>query len=480
MKVKEFALGHWLRKKIILPIKKNIEAYQRRVRLSLSWRLALNYLRLWIISGVLFFLLFQVLYIYVTYNSYAALAEKTIVRFESKGKIFIDEVNPYYEHGIYLTITDLETNEIVYSDLDIELKQFSGILKYIHFDASSRYHRLIMEDGMDFQIGSQAYEALFYYNMTNDYKMLNQLTFNLILIYILLLFFTIKEGKKNNAKVLSPIQEMSLTAGRLTASNLSSERINVEGTNNELKDLAIVFNDMLDRLDNFYENQKQFVSNASHELRTPIAVIQGYSNMLNRWGSRDASVLQESVVAIQMEASAMQSLVEKLLFLSRHDKRTLKLDKRLFNIKPLIEDMVKETEMVVLKRNIEGMVLENVVVYGDKQSLKQAIRVFIDNAVKYTNDGDSIRISCRNIDGDCVIGVEDTGIGMEQKDLNNLFERFYRSDEVRNRKIEGHGLGLSIAKLIISAHTGRIRIRTQFMKGTSFFITIPRKRSHGG
>ncbi len=105
-----------------------------------------------------------------------------------------------------------------------------------------------------------------------------------------------------------------------------------------------------------------------------------------------------------------------------------------------------------------------------------AIRVFIDNAQKYTEDGDSIRISCENRQGDCVITVEDTGVGMKKKDLDNIFNRFYRADDVRDRKIEGHGLGLSIAKLIILAHTGRIKIRTQYTKGTSFIVTIPKVR----
>jgi signal transduction histidine kinase len=138
--------------------------------------------------------------------------------------------------------------------------------------------------------------------------------------------------------------------------------------------------------------------------------------------------------------------------------------------------MVKETRLVTTNRIIESPILENVVVYGDKQALKQAIRVFIDNAVKYTKDGDTITICCKNDSGDCVITVVDTGIGMTRKDVEHIFERFYRSDQVRDEKIYGHGLGLSIAKLIILGHTGRIKVRSQFTKGTTFTITLPRRR----
>ena len=262
----------------------------------------------------------------------------------------------------------------------------------------------------------------------------------------------------------------------MTVNNLHSERLNVEGMKNELKDLAVVFNDMLDRLETSYDSQKQFVSDASHELRTPIAVVQGYANMLKRWGSKDEEILEESIEAIQNEAKAMQDLVEKLLFLSRHDKKTLKLEKKHFNMRPVVEEMVKETKLVAGDRIVECPCLEDVDVYGDKQSLKQAMRVFIDNAIKYTKEGDKIIISCQNVRGSCVISIEDTGIGMTKKDVDNIFQRFYRSDQVRNQKIEGHGLGLSIAKLIIMAHTGRIKIRSQYTKGTSFTVTLPRVR----
>ena len=106
--------------------------------------------------------------------------------------------------------------------------------------------------------------------------------------------------------------------------------------------------------------------------------------------------------------------------------------------------------------------------------MEQAVRVFVDNAIKYSSEGDRITISCKNEKGTCIISVEDTGIGMREKDMDNIFERFYRSDDVRNRSIGGHGLGLSIAKLIILKHTGSIKIRSQYLKGSCFTIVLPR------
>lgn len=462
--------------KTILPLRKKRLEVAGGIRLSITHRIAMNYLKLLLISGVLFFLIFPFLYLSAQRTFYADKAKEIVRNLKLNGKSYGIEVNPYSSIGINMILIEKANDREVYNDLNYQLKSFGGIFKSIHYNSSDQMNRLIIDEEIEFQMSGSKYLGVFYYNLTSDFNRMLPLMFNLVFLYLLIILFIIKEGRKDNIKLLQPIQSMSATVNHLTVNNLNSERLNVQGTKNELKDLAVVFNNMLDRLETSYESQKQFVSNASHELRTPIAVIQGYVNMLDRWGSRDQEILEESIDAIKNEAKSMQELVEKLLFLSRHDKRTLKIEKKIFNMRPVVEEMVKETKLVAANRIIECPFLEDVNVYGDKQALKQAIRVFIDNAAKYSLDGDTIRISCKNMQGDCVISVEDTGIGMTRKDMDNIFERFYRSDNVRDRKIDGHGLGLSIAKLIIMTHTGRIKVRTQYTKGTSFIVTIPRIR----
>jgi signal transduction histidine kinase len=462
--------------KTILPLRRKRKDITGGVRLSITHRIAMNYLKLLVINGVLFFLIFPFLYLSAQRSFYTDKADEIVDNLRKNGESYQAEVNPYSTLGINMILFEMENDREVYNDLDYSLKSFGGIFKSIHYNTSDVEHRLIVDEEIEFEMENSKYRAIFYYNMTSDFNRMGPFMINLMFLYLLLILFIIKEGKRDNVKLLQPIQSMSATVNHLTVNNLNSERLNIQGTKNELKDLAVVFNNMLDRIETSYESQKQFVSNASHELRTPIAVIQGYVNMLDRWGSKDQAILEESIDAIKNEAKSMQDLVEKLLFLSRHDKRALKLEKNLFNMRPVVEEMVKETKLVATNRTIECPFLEDVNVYGDKQALKQAIRVFIDNAAKYTVDGDIIRISCKNIRGDCVITVEDTGIGMIRKDMDNIFDRFYRSDNVRDRKIDGHGLGLSIAKLIIMAHTGRIKVRTQYTKGTSFIVSIPRIR----
>lgn len=455
-------------------MQKKKDALIGRLRLSMSYRITLNYLKLMIINGIIFMAVFLVLYLNGQIEEYQNLAEEIVA--ELKQEFVSDrQINPYAERGVHVMVRVQDSQEILYDDTDFTVKGFL-FFKNLHIEPSDKEHKIVINETFLFEADNKNYEAIFSYNMTKDYNRMWKLVLNMILLYAVIVYFILREARAQNVKMLAPIQEMSDTVNRITVNNLQSERLNVEGMKDELKDLAETFNESLNRLELSYESQKQFVSDASHELRTPIAVVQGYANMLKRWGSKDEDVLAESIEAISNEATQMQDLVEKLLFLSRHDKKTLKLNKSRFDIQPVVEEMVRETKLVAHKRVIESPALESVYVYGDKQAIKQAIRVFIDNAQKYTEDGDTIRISCENRQGDCVITVEDTGVGMKRRDLDNIFNRFYRADDVRNRKIEGHGLGLSIAKLIIMSHTGRIKIRTQYTKGTSFIVTFPKLR----
>lgn len=324
------------------------------------------------------------------------------------------------------------------------------------------YHSELKDMQLSFHYSNQLWE----FSLTEIYRVA-------ILLYIFGMFIVVELSKKGIQKISDGMGDIIKSTNQITINNLEEERLNVEGIQNELKDIAVTINRMLDRLEVSYETQKQFVSDASHELRTPIAVIQGYVNMLDRWGAEDAEVLAESVEAIKNESQSMHELVEKLLFLSRHDKKTLKLNKKKFDIGKMIAGMVKEIQMVAKNRNVEVLDMESAILYGDSQTIKEAIRVLVENAIKYTEDGDTIYIGCEKQEKNCIITIADTGIGMEQKDLDNMFQRFYRSDNVRNGNISGHGLGLSIAKLIVLKHVGTIQVKSQYTRGTSFRIVLP-------
>lgn len=301
----------------------------------------------------------------------------------------------------------------------------------------------------------------------------------LLVMGILQLLDVVISGSKSSKKILKPIEVMTQTVENITINDLNT-RLDIRGSQDELKDLARTFNRMLDRIRQSYERQNQFVSDASHELRTPIAVIQGYTDLLHRWGKKDEKILDESLVAIKEESDNMKDLVEKLLFLARGDKDTQKVEKEDFYLNELIDDIVKETKMIDDTHEIISHNNEKVLVNADPRLIKEALRIFIDNSIKYTPSGGSIKIESILKEKEIQVSIEDTGIGIPKKDLPHIFSRFYRVDKSRTKGIDGTGgtgLGLAIASWIIQRHGGKIEIVSEIDVGTKVIINLPSRVS---
>ena len=289
----------------------------------------------------------------------------------------------------------------------------------------------------------------------------------------ILLFIRSRENLHKS--VLAPIRDITELASTLSASNLSN-RINIAGTKNELKDLAVVINSMLDRIERSYNSQKQFVSDASHELRTPIAVLQGYINMLKRWGKSDPEVLDEGINAIAQETQSMKELVESLLFLARHDKKTLMMEMEPFDALDVLTELHREAAMVTPEDTFVLSPAESCPMEGDRSMVKQIMRILCDNAVKYTPSGGIITLGVTRKPGWVTLSVQDNGPGISQEDLPKIFDRFYRADAARRSEGGGHGLGLSIARIIVMAHGGKLRVRSKVGTGSTFYVELPDKQ----
>lgn len=308
--------------------------------------------------------------------------------------------------------------------------------------------------------------------LTKEYQSLGLLIFILLILDVLFILITVFSGAASSRKMLAPIETMTKTVKNITV-NAFDTRLNVSGSQDELKELAETFNNMLDRIQQSYKQQDQFVSDASHELRTPISVIQGYINLLDRWGKNDEAVLQESIEAIKSESENMKELVEKLLFLARGDKNTQKVEKNDFYLNELIDEIVKETKLI--DTHHEVLIIKNqiVLINADLKLIKQALRAFIDNSIKYTEQGGKIFISSFTEKQRIIITIEDTGIGIEKDDLPHIFDRFYRADKSRTKQTGGTGLGLAIAKWIIFKHSGNIEVQSKIDEGTRITLSLP-------
>ena len=242
----------------------------------------------------------------------------------------------------------------------------------------------------------------------------------------------------------------------------------------DLQGIETALNGLLERIRASYKQQTQFVSDASHELRTPIAVIQGYVNMLDRWGKEDTAILGESIEAIKNEANHMQKLVEQLLFLARGDSNRQMLDMRVQELNSIMREVYEESLMIDENHVYRFEESGNVQVYGDCDMLKQSARILIDNAAKYTKQGEEILIRVGAWrDGSPFYGIQDNGIGMSEQAVAHAFDRFYRADSVRNSRTGGTGLGLSIAKWIIDRHQGYYDIVSREGLGTRFSVVFP-------
>jgi two-component system sensor histidine kinase VicK len=228
------------------------------------------------------------------------------------------------------------------------------------------------------------------------------------------------------------------------------------------------------RLDNL---RKEFVANVSHELKTPLTSIKGYSETIMNGDLTYQEIIKFSKV-INQEANRMSRLVSDLLQLSRFDDKKVNLKKMMFSL----EDMAKNVcEKMSFATKEKGHKLECIVtvappnVYADKDSVEQIIVNIISNSIKYTPEGGIIKVYVGSVEKNAYFKVVDNGIGIPSKDLDRIFERFYRVDKARSRKMGGTGLGLSIVKELVDANNGTIDIKSEVNKGTEVIVTLPTK-----
>lgn len=272
-------------------------------------------------------------------------------------------------------------------------------------------------------------------------------------------------------RMLKPIDYIIETAENISINNLK-ERINVNDSDDELNRLVNTFNNMIDRLQGSFDRQVQFVSDASHELRTPIAVIQGYANLLDRWGKDDREALEKSIYAIKLEATNMADLVEKLLFLAKGDSGTQLIEKKEFYLSGLVNEVVEESKIIAPNHIISSDKNDIVSIIADYKMLKQMLRIFMDNSIKFTPEQSKIDISSEVQDKVIKLTISDTGIGIPKDEIKDIFHRFYTVDKSRSKEKGGTGLGLSIAKWIVDMHEGTIDVESEEGKGTKITVTL--------
>lgn len=281
-------------------------------------------------------------------------------------------------------------------------------------------------------------------------------------------------------------KELSSLSYAIDSIDDSCKRIEIHDT--ELSGIEAAVNNMLRRLEEGKRKQIRFVDDASHELRTPIAVIQGYVNMLDRWGKDDPAVREEAIAAIKNESEHMKVLIDQLLFLARGEMDRHVLDMKPLNSCSIMEEIYDESIMLEAELPEEKRhefdaselyaddSLKTYMISADEAMIKQAVRILRDNAMKYTPAGGTISFrSYRREDGKICMEVCDTGIGIPKSELPRIFDRFYRGTNARADNTSGSGLGLSIAKWIAESHGGAIEALSGSGFGTKMTIVLEEK-----
>lgn len=273
--------------------------------------------------------------------------------------------------------------------------------------------------------------------------------------------------------LVAPITKLT-EATKSIASGKYTIQLNVN-RRDEIGRLAGHFSQMAKGLDQLEASRQEFVSNVSHEIQSPLASIQGFTQTLQSKHLREEE-RQHYLKIIEQESKRMSQLSKQLLTLASLDKEESLLNKKTFDLSAQIKQVLSMTEWHWREKDLAiDMELPSTFLYGDENLLHQVWSNLLTNCIKFTDPGGTISISLENQDTHCLVTISDTGIGISNEDLSRIFDRFYKADKARERKEASTGLGLAIVKKIIALHDGQIEVQSELGKGSSFQVTLPRR-----
>lgn len=382
----------------------------------------------------------------------------------------------FYEQGVHMVVFDEEKNVIggqipfsITDDLDFE----NSTIRKETYDGNQY---LVYDKEVRADDGSLNYIKGFVSVDEDNYALMSVLKNNMILTIILILIAG-AGGYFITRRALLPVNVMSKTAKSIIESKDLSQRINIDKGDDEISSLALTLDEMLSEIQGAFEREQQFTSDASHELRTPIAVILSECEYMTDCADT-VDELKASAESVKEEAQRMSKLVSELLTISRMDKDTLKLNFEETQLSELVNFVCSEQEEIndksmILTRNIG----ENITADTDRFLIARLFINLISNAYKYNKENGTVTVSLFEKDENIVFSVSDTGIGISKENLPKIWERFYQVDPSRTANENGSmGLGLSMVEWIAKRHGGKITVDSKIGEGSSFVFVFPKKQ----
>ena len=411
---------------------------------------------------------------YVEVSVYSGKENKTYNNFagEMPPFLFHPDGMPLHkpqENGENLPL--LRENELYRKGYQINVRRENerGNMEYILENSTDQQVMLLTNH---FETATDFYRIQVFKTMGNHAYMLQSFLAKLLFMDILGICCAFFIGKYISGRILRPVDAIRSAAERISIEDLS-QRISTEGPEDEMKELTITFNSMIERLEAAFQRQNQFVSDASHELRTPIAVIQGYANLINRWGKSDPEILQESIDSILTETEHMSALIRQLLFLAKGDRNQHQVHKTRVSLREIAAELVREMELLQEDRSITFTAEDEVEIFAEYDLIKQLLWIHGENALKYSPQGSEIVVKVWKDAAYGYISVQDHGAGIAEEDVQRIFDRFYRADKSRSKEIAGTGLGLAIARWFVECHEGEILVESKQGEGAVFTDKFP-------
>lgn len=296
---------------------------------------------------------------------------------------------------------------------------------------------------------------------------------NMVLLFALVATVALVFGMVFSRILTKPIEELTRVIKQMSKGDFAA-RVK-EGGSGELKQLAVAFNSMSERLETLDQARNQFVSNASHELKTPLATMKILLESIIYQPEMDQELRLEFLSDINREIDRLSSIVSDLLTLVQVDSRSMRLTREKLSLAAL----VKETEHRLLpmakqkNQQISLVLQDSCDMYADKSKLQQVVYNLMENAVKYTPKDGQIQLMLQRAGRDAILTVSDNGPGIPKESLPHIFDRFYRVDKARSRESGGTGLGLSIVQQFVGLHGGSVHAVSDEGKGSSFIVSLP-------
>lgn len=380
----------------------------------------------------------------------------------------------YYAQGVHMALYDANGNSVggqIPFSLDATADFMPNILR-TEITAAGKYY--IYDKPI------RAQDTIYWLKgvvsvSDENYSAVSSLKTNLLVTIILICIAAIG-GYFIISRAFVPVNKISKTAREIADSNDLTQRINIGAGRDEICALANTFDEMLEKIEKTFNREKQFTSDASHELRTPVAVILSECEYMTDCAKTTEEFL-ESADVVKRQAKKMSKLISELLTISRMDKNTLQLNFEETDISELL-GFVCDEQIEIHDTNIllERKIVPGITAKADRSLLSRLFINLISNAYQYSKETGTITVSLSETPGNVICSVADTGIGISQENLPKIWERFYQVDDARTANESGSmGLGLSMVKWIAQCHGGSITVNSELGKGSEFVFTFPKE-----